>query len=222
MGELTMSNISRREREKQKRRQEIIDAAEKVFFAKGYDKVTMDEIAQKAEVNKALLYYYFKNKETLFFAVNLQGVRILHEIYVRCFNIDTDGYGKVKVMLQGLFDFSREYPEYFRIYCYSGTERFQMSDNEDAHEIVDLSTGMWRIMVEAILEGIADGTIRKDLDPVEMSIYLNIMATNALNLDFSFQMVLEARGISREKYWEDLLSFLNPALTQRSAWGPEK
>ncbi|AUB59015.1 MAG: TetR/AcrR family transcriptional regulator; helix-turn-helix transcriptional regulator [Methanobacterium sp.] len=217
-----MSNISRREREKQKRRQEIIDAAEKVFFAKGYDKVTMDEIAQKAEVNKALLYYYFKNKETLFFAVNLQGVRILHEIYVRCFNIDTDGYGKVKVMLQGLFDFSREYPEYFRIYCYSGTERFQMSDNEDAHEIVDLSTGMWRIMVEAILEGIADGTIRKDLDPVEMSIYLNIMATNALNLDFSFQMVLEARGISREKYWEDLLSFLNPALTQRSAWGPEK
>ena len=217
-----MSNISRREREKQKRRQEIIDAAEKVFFAKGYDKVTMDEIAQKAEVNKALLYYYFKNKETLFFAVNLQGVRILHEIYVRCFNIDTDGYGKVKVMLQGLFDFSREYPEYFRIYCYSGTERFQMSDNEDAQEIVDLSTGMWRIMVEAILEGIADGTIRKDLDPVEMSIYLNIMATNALNLDFSFQMVLEARGISREKYWEDLLSFLNPALTQRSAWGPEK
>ena len=217
-----MSTISRREREKQKRRQEIIDAAEKVFFAKGYDKVTMDEIAQKAEVNKALLYYYFKNKETLFFAVNLQGVRILHEIYVRCFNIDTDGYGKVKVMLQGLFDFSREYPEYFRIYCYSGTERFQMSDNEDAQEIVDLSTGMWRIMVEAILEGIADGTIRKDLDPVEMSIYLNIMATNALNLDFSFQMVLEARGISREKYWEDLLSFLNPALTQRSAWGPEK
>lgn len=222
MGELTMSTISRREREKQKRRQEIIDAAEKVFFAKGYDKVTMDEIANKAEVNKALLYYYFKNKETLFFAVNLQGVRILHEIYVRCFNIDTDGYNKVKAMLQGLFDFSREYPEYFRIYCYSGTERFQMSDNEDAQEIVDLSTGMWRIMVEAILEGIADGTIRKDLDPVEMSIYLNIMATNALNLDFSFQMVLEARGISREKYWEDLLSFLNPALTQRSAWGPEK
>ena len=64
MGQLTMSNISRREREKQKRRQEIIDAAEKVFFTKGYDKVTMDEIAQKAEVNKALLYYYFKNKET--------------------------------------------------------------------------------------------------------------------------------------------------------------
>lgn len=222
MGELTMSNISRREREKQKRRQEIIDAAEKVFFAKGYDKVTMDEIANKAEVNKALLYYYFKNKETLFFAVNLQGVRILHEIYVRCFNIDTDGYSKVKAMLQGLFDFSREYPEYFRIYCYSGTERFQMSDNEDAQEIVDLSTGMWRVMVEAILEGIADRTIRNDLDPVEMSIYLNLLATNALNMDLASQMVLNARKISPEKFWGDMLSFLHPALTQRSARGPGK
>jgi len=197
-------------------RQEIIEAAEKVFFAKGYDEVTMDEIANKAEVNKALLYYYFKNKESLFFAVNLQGVRILHDIYMKSFDIGTDGYGKVKAILQGLFDFSREYPEYFRIYCYSGTERFQMSDNEDAQEIVDLMTGMWRIMVEAILEGIADETIRKDLDPVEMSVYLNIMAINALNLDFSFQMVLEARGISREKYWEDLLSFIKPALTQSS------
>ena len=50
-----MSITSRREREKQKRRNDIINAAEKVFFAKGYDKVTMDEIANEAEVNKALL-----------------------------------------------------------------------------------------------------------------------------------------------------------------------
>ena len=113
-------------------------------------------------------------------------------------------------------DFSREYPEYFRIYCYSGTERFQMSDNEDAQEIVDLSTGMWRVMVEAILEGIADGTIRNDLDPVEMSIYLNLLATSALNMDLVSQMVLNARKISTEKIWGDMLSFLHPALTQGS------
>ncbi|HNS25752.1 MAG TPA: helix-turn-helix domain-containing protein, partial [Methanobacteriaceae archaeon] len=73
-----MSTTSRREREKQKRRQDIINAAEKIFFAKGYDSVTMDEIAREAEINKALIYYYFKNKEALFFAVNLYGVRILH------------------------------------------------------------------------------------------------------------------------------------------------
>lgn len=207
-----MSKPSRREREKQQRRNDIIKAAENVFFAKGYDNVTMDEIANKAEVNKALLYYYFKNKEALFSAVNLCGVQILHKIYVKCFNLDTDGYNKVKAMIQGLFDFSKEHPDYFRIYCYAGTERFQMSDEEDAQEIVDLRTGMWRLMVEAIMEGIEDGTIRNDLDPVEMSIYLNLLALSALNLDLTSKMVLRARNISTDKFWEDLSTFIDPAL----------
>lgn len=207
-----MSKPSRREREKQQRRNDIIKAAENVFFAKGYDNVTMDEIANKAEVNKALLYYYFKNKEALFSAVNLCGVQILHKIYFKCFNLDTDGYNKVKAMIQGLFDFSKEHPDYFRIYCYAGTERFQMSDEEDAQEIVDLRTGMWRLMVEAIMEGIADGTIRNDLDPVEMSIYLNLLALSTLNLDLTSKMVLRARNISNDKFWEDLSTFLDPAM----------
>jgi AcrR family transcriptional regulator len=207
-----MSTTSRREREKQRRRKDIIKAAEKVFFAKGYDQVTMDEIAREAEVNKALLYYYFKNKEALFFAVNLYGVRILHQMYSKCSNLNMGGYDKVKAMIQALYDFSKEHPDYFRIYCYTGTERFQMSDNEDAQEIVDLRTGMWRIMVEAIINGIRDGTIRNDLDPVEMSIYLNTLAINALNLELTSKMVLEARKISQDKFWEDLSRFLEPTL----------
>jgi len=207
-----MSITSRREREKQKRQNDIINAAEKVFFAKGYDNVTMEEIANEAEVNKALLYYYFKNKEALFFAVNLYGVKILYEMYVECSNLDIDGYGKVMSMIQALYEFSKEHPDYFRIYCYTGTERFQMSDNEDAQKIVDLRTGMWRLMVEAIIAVIQDGTIRNDLDPVEMSIYINTLAINSLNLEFTFKMVLDARKISSDNFWEDLARFIEPSL----------
>lgn len=207
-----MSITSRREREKQKRQNDIINAAEKVFFAKGYDNVTMDEIAKEAEVNKALLYYYFKNKEALFFAVNLYGVKILYEMYLKCSNQNIDGYSKVMSMIQALYEFFKEHPDYFRIYCYTGTERFQMSDNEDAQKIVDLRTGMWRLMVEAIIAGIQDGTLRNDLDPVEMSIYINTLAINALNLEFTFKMVLDARKISADKFWDDLARFIEPSL----------
>ncbi|REE28305.1 TetR/AcrR family transcriptional regulator [Methanothermobacter thermautotrophicus] len=203
---------SRRERERERRREQIIRAAEKAFFARGYDRVTMDEIAEEAEVNKALLYYYFKNKESLFFAVNLYGVRILHSMYRRCLKLDTDGYGKVRAMVEALYSFSKEHPDYFRIYCYSGTERFELSESEDAREIVDLRTGMWRLMVEAIMEGMNDGSIRSDLDPVELSIYIHTLAINALNLDFTSRMVLEARNISRDRFWEDLEVFLESAL----------
>ena len=214
-GESIMA-ISRKQREREQRRKGLIDAAEKLFFEKGYDNVTMDEIADEAEVNKALLYYYFKNKEALFFAVDLRGVRILHELYLKCSNLDIDGYTKIKSMIQSLFEFSKDYPDYFRIYRYAGTERFQMSDNEDAKELVDLTTGIWRIMVEAILQGMKDGTIRKDVDPVEMSIYINVMSINALNIDIAFKLILEGRGISQDKFWEDLQHFLDPAITKRS------
>ena len=133
-------------------------------------------------------------------------------MYLKCSNLDIDGYGKVMSMIQALYEFSKEHPDYFRIYCYTGTERFQMSDNEDAQKIVDLRTGMWRLMVEAIIAGIQDGTLRNDLDPVEMSIYINTLAINALNLEFTFKMVLDARKISADKFWDDLARFIEPSL----------
>jgi TetR/AcrR family transcriptional regulator len=46
-------------------RERILAAAEKVFAEKGYDGARIDEIAREAEVNKALIYYYFESKEDL-------------------------------------------------------------------------------------------------------------------------------------------------------------
>ncbi|PLX02878.1 MAG: TetR/AcrR family transcriptional regulator [Marinilabiliales bacterium] len=44
----------------------IIEAAKEVFVHKGYDGARMQEIADKAEINKALLHYYFRSKTKLF------------------------------------------------------------------------------------------------------------------------------------------------------------
>lgn len=44
----------------------IIEAAREVFVHKGYDGARMQEIADKAEINKALLHYYFRSKTKLF------------------------------------------------------------------------------------------------------------------------------------------------------------
>lgn len=43
----------------------ILDAAQEVFAEKGFDGARVDEIAKRAGVNKALLYYYFENKQML-------------------------------------------------------------------------------------------------------------------------------------------------------------
>ena len=46
-------------------REKILRVAKKVFARKGFDGARVDEIAQKAKVNKALIYYYFKSKEEI-------------------------------------------------------------------------------------------------------------------------------------------------------------
>lgn len=207
-----MSITDRRKREKNQRQSEIIDAAEKLFFARGYDNVTMDEIANEAEVNKALLYYYFKSKEALFFAVDLRGIKILHEIYLKCSKLDISGRDKVKAMGNGFHKFSREYPDYFRIYSYVAGGRFELENNEDAKEVLDLMAQTWKLNITAIMQGMDDGTMRNDLDPVEISIYLLIMSMGVLNISSGFKEILKSREITPDKFWEDLLNFMDPAL----------
>lgn len=58
--------LSRKERERLYKRQEIISAARMVFASRGFAAATLDEIAERAEFGKGTLYSYFESKEELF------------------------------------------------------------------------------------------------------------------------------------------------------------
>jgi AcrR family transcriptional regulator len=55
----------RKERERGRRRQQIMIAAKRVFSFKGFNKATMEDIASEAELSPGTLYLYFKNKDEL-------------------------------------------------------------------------------------------------------------------------------------------------------------
>lgn len=55
--------------------QKIVEAAQDVFHEKGYDGARMQEIADKASINKGLLHYYFKTKDALFDAIFSLAIR---------------------------------------------------------------------------------------------------------------------------------------------------
>lgn len=50
----------------------ILDAAKKVFMEKGFDGARMQQIADEAGINKALLHYYYRSKEKLFDAIFME------------------------------------------------------------------------------------------------------------------------------------------------------
>ena len=80
------------------------------FFPGGYEDVSMDDIARSVELNKATIYLYFENKETLFATIVLRGIRILREKYQECMEKQVPGIVKVALMGQAYYRFSRGIP----------------------------------------------------------------------------------------------------------------
>jgi len=95
----------RKEREKERRRQQIMVAAKRVFSDKGFNKATMEDIAQEAELSPGTLYLYFKNKEELYASLSL---RILQYLLIRVEHVnddkETDPEEKLKALMDAMYD----------------------------------------------------------------------------------------------------------------------
>ena len=65
----SIKNTHKRERRKQARPGELLDAALDLFVEKGFSAARVDEVAERAGVSKGTLFLYFQSKEDLFKAV---------------------------------------------------------------------------------------------------------------------------------------------------------
>ena len=95
----------RKEREKERRRQQIIVAAKRVFSEKGFNKATMEDIAKEAELSPGTLYLYFKNKEELYASLSL---RILQYLHIRVTHVNREGDlppdKKLHALVEAMYD----------------------------------------------------------------------------------------------------------------------
>ena len=65
MSENTKKPLTRREREREQHRQEILDAAEEIFSVKGIATSTIEDVAKKADFAVGSIYNFFSGKEEL-------------------------------------------------------------------------------------------------------------------------------------------------------------
>ena len=69
----------RRKREKENRKNAILKAARKLFFEKGFEPVTVESIARKAELSKGSIYLYFNSKEEIYTQILLSDIDKFHD-----------------------------------------------------------------------------------------------------------------------------------------------
>lgn len=167
----------RKEKEKQIRRNDIIDAAEKVIFSKGYDLATMDDIAKEAEFSKRTVYIYFNSKEQLYFEIMVRGYKILIKMIEASLN-DVKGKNsleRIKQIGKTLYNFNNEHPDYFKaIMSYENGEKDFVNGvpDESREECYALGEKIFGYLTAELTDGIREGLIRSELDVTNTAILL--------------------------------------------------
>lgn len=169
-----MSLDQRREQEKQERRDSILDAAEQAFFSKGFDKCSMDEIARTAQLSRALLYVYFKDKTAIMRGVLLRSVESLRQRFVAVSQAEGVGIQKVAALGRAYYAFSQEEPDYFDVLTQSGTFAHLLDEDEQSQALQYCGNQVMQLMVEVLAQGVADGSLSAErvADPVKTAYFL--------------------------------------------------
>lgn len=207
-----MSLAKWKERERKQRQNDIIEAARKLFASKNFNEVSMDEIAREVGLGKGTLYLYFKNKESLYFAVVLGGTRIWADMIKTEVKKDNTGLGKLKLYQNANREFSNEYPDDFKL-LYSPTlikkqfDMDKMTSSQEFQEVRGLFKEIMYIGIDSIQKGIDEGEIRQDVDPTEAAILLSVIYNGKVNMGDWAKELLESKKIDDEKFGKDIGDF---------------
>jgi|WetSurMetagenome_2_1015567.scaffolds.fasta_scaffold102685_2 TetR/AcrR family transcriptional regulator len=207
-----------KKKEKENRRKYILDAAQNLFLSKSYDNVLMNDIANEVEVNKATIYYYFKNKEALYFAVVLRGVRILVEIVKNEVEKGNTGFEKIMQVGSANKQFSNEYPDCLRLLNSPELNKFDVDNlksSKEYKEVVGLLKEIILLMSDSIQVGVDDGTIRQDVDPMEAAVLISLVSQSVSNMSCFYKDMLESRGIDEQKFSMDVREFIHHMLMNK-------
>lgn len=168
-----MGIAERKEREKQQRKIEIIEAAEKVFFSNGFENSTMDDIAKEVELSKGTLYLYFSSKDELLRIIVQKSLNKLFELFKEHTENEPNGLCKIRATGEAFVRFYYDFNNYYNIMMYHNSHSTsEPIDCNICGEINNQKMVHNKFMVKVLEEGIADGSIRKDLDPKKTSLLL--------------------------------------------------
>jgi AcrR family transcriptional regulator len=140
----------------------ILDAAERLFATQGFAATTIKQIGKEANVNSALLYYYYESKETLYRAM-LQ--RILSQLLARgtdAVDRATTHADRIRAFIRAQTKLVAEHPHFPRLFVREMIDH-QASHAEEA--ITSTAAGAFKRLCDVIVAGQKDGVFRPSLDP---------------------------------------------------------
>ena len=154
------------------RRQAILAAAAEVFGSKGLTRASMLDISDRSGVDRATVYYYFKNKHELFRAVMSESAQSVLDEVTEIAQKDAPGRDKlIDILLRLTRAFAEEYPVWRVNLEEHMDEPQQDSDgaaafgNAEAEEREAVAVTYRATMAQLVADGVASGQFRDVGDP---------------------------------------------------------
>jgi AcrR family transcriptional regulator len=207
---------ARRTEEKERRRGEILDAAERVAAAAGIENLTMEQVARAARLSRGLLYIYFRDRADLQLGLCERGMAMLHERFVRASSIHPRGIDKLTAIGRAYVDFSEQCPVYFE-----SLARFEARDasigDQEGNLPACLMGGerLHQLMTQTLEAGILDGSIATTIgEPNTVAISLWALMHGAIQIARLKSGVLARHGVTAAGLVEQSLRMANIALAR--------
>ena len=163
-----METIGRREREHLAHRGEILEAAEKIFAAKGFFHSSMSEIAGAAEFGTGTLYKYFRSKEDLYFTLIDEKTEEVNRLIREELSQKNSAVDRITRVLRLQLEFMERNRNFFKIYI-SERNRFEWTVKDDLGKgIHDKMIAYIDSLAQVMKQGIKEKEF-KPLDPMDMA-----------------------------------------------------
>ncbi|MBN2184540.1 MAG: TetR/AcrR family transcriptional regulator [Candidatus Krumholzibacteriota bacterium] len=157
--------LSRRERERKRHREEILEAASEVFGQYGFEKTSMQMIAEKAELSVGKIYTHFKGKEAIYRELIEYIVTLVHQ---RCEDAVKPGMSPletIRVKMRTAMCTFRDHTPFIRLYHEDfDIRKGRFGDVECKKPMMDISS----LLKEAIESGEFSGEIDPEFHALMM------------------------------------------------------
>lgn len=160
-----MGIAERKEREKEGRRRAIGRAAKRLIAKHGVEGMSMNQLAEATELNKATLYLYFADKDDLVDAIVCEGLTLLEQEHKKSEGSKLSGLETVLNLASATFSFYRRHAVYFHTLNHMErrrvTARLETPFAEKGNEV---AARIFARMADGVRRGVADGSIRREID----------------------------------------------------------
>lgn len=172
-----------KERNPEKSKAAILNAAEDEFANKGFWGARVDEIAASADINKRMIYAYFGDKEALYNAVLLNTYSKMEEVESTLIKRNLSGIELVKEIISTYFDFLYNNPNFVNILMWENLNKGKYLKKIE-NQVIERKTISY--FINAIEKGKTIGIFKDDID--SYNVVLSMITTCFAN--FSNQYTL--------------------------------